>query len=179
MVAGALIRRFGSLARVVSASVEQLNEVSGEERIGLFIHAARTMVEVAFREDLSSAPVTGLSRELGLYLRSLFGDCRNEQMHAIFLDGQRRYIGDEMVGEGRHTDVVLQGRRLLSRAFELNAVNMIVAHNHPSGDCRPSEQDVIATKRLRELCSAVDITLLDHIIVTKCSCYSMKSNDNF
>lgn len=137
------------------------------------------MVEAAFREELSGAPVTGLSRELGRYLRSLFGDFRHEQMHAIFLDGRHRYIADEMVGEGRTGDISMSARRLLSRAFELNTVNLIIAHNHPSGACLPSDQDVSSTRRLKDLCAAVDLNLIDHIIVTKNSCYSMKSGDKF
>ena len=173
-LAGALIERFGSLSRVISAPVEQLNEVCGEQQTGPIIHAARVMIEAAFREQVVGSPVNSLDPALGRYLRSRFRDFRDERMHAIFLDGRRQYIADETVGEGTHEGVVLPSRRLLSRAFELSAVSMIIAHNHPSGHCSPSETDVVATRRLKELCAAVDLVLEDHIIITRSKCFSMK-----
>lgn len=159
---------------MVSAPVEQLNEVCGEQQTGPMIHAARVMIEAAFREEVVSSPVISSDPALGRYLRSRYGDFRDERMHAIFLDGGRRYIADENVGEGTHSDVVLHSRRLLSRAFELSAVGMIIAHNHPSGDCKPSPEDIEATRRLKQLCSTVDLVLEDHLIVTKARCFSMK-----
>jgi len=173
-VAGALIKRFGSLGRVVSAPLEQLNEVCGEERTGPIIHAARAIVEAALREEVVGSPVDSMDPALGRYLRSRFGDFRNERMHAIFLDGQQLYIADENVSEGTHGDVVLHSRQLLARAFNLNAVRLIIAHNHPSDACSPSPADVEATRRLKELCSAVDLVLQDHLIITRSRCFSMK-----
>lgn len=172
-LAGALIKRFGSLSRVVSAPLEQLNEVCGEQQTGPIIHAARVMIEAAYREQVVGTQVDSSDPALGRYLRSQFGDFRQERMHAIFLDGQGRYIADENVGEGTHEAVTIHSRRLLSRAFELSAVNLIIAHNHPSGQCSPSQTDVLATQRLRQLCDAVDLVLGDHLIFSKYRCFSM------
>ena len=174
VVAGALIKRFGSLSRVVSAPLEQLNEVCGEQRTGPIIHAARAIVEAALREEVVGSCVDSMDPALGRYLRSRFGDFRNERMHAIFLDGQQRYIADENVSEGTHSDIVVHSRRLLTRAFDLNAVRLIIAHNHPSDACSPSPADVDATRRLQEICTAVDLVLEDHLIVTRSRCFSMK-----
>jgi len=173
VVAGALIKRFGSLSRVISAPLSQLNEVCGEQQTGPIIHAARVMIETALREQVAGSQVHSSDPALGRYLRSRFGDFRDERMHAIFLDGQQRYIADENVGEGTRADVVLHSRRLLSRAFELSAVNLIIAHNHPSGDCAPSRADIVATQRLKQICTAVDLTLKDHLIFSKTKCFSM------
>ena len=159
--------------------MEQLNQVCGEQQTGPIIHAARVMIEAAFREELVDSPVVSMDPALGKYLRSRFGDFREERMHAIFLDARKRYITDENVGEGTHDDVVLQSRRLLSRAFELSAVSVIIAHNHPSGDCRPSQADIDATRRLSDLCAAVDLVLDDHIICTKFRCFSLKKGGFF
>jgi DNA repair protein RadC len=159
---------------VVSAPLEQLNEVCGEERTGPIIHAARAIVEAALREEVVGSSVDSMDPALGRYLRSRFGDFRNERMHAIFLDGQGRYIADENVSEGTHADVVLHSRRLLARAFDLNAVRLIIAHNHPSDACSPSTADIEATRRLKEICAAVDLVLEDHLILTRSRCFSMK-----
>jgi DNA repair protein RadC len=151
-----------------------LNEVCGEERTGPIIHAARAIVEAALREEVVGSRIDSTDPALGRYLRSRFGDFRNERMHAIFMDGQQRYIADETVSEGTHGDVVLHSRRLLTRAFDLNAVRLIIAHNHPSDACSPSSGDVEATHRLKEICCAVDLVLEDHLIVTRSRCFSMK-----
>lgn len=132
------------------------------------------MIEAAFREEVVGSSVESQDPALGRYLRSVIGDFRAERMHAIFLDGRRRYIADENVGEGSHDDVVLYSRRLLERAFELNAVAVILAHNHPSGECAPSRTDLVATRRLKDILAAVDLALEDHLIVTKSRCFSMK-----
>ena len=57
----------------------------------------------------------------------------------------------------------------------MGARGLIVAHNHPSGDCRPSRSDILATHRLKEVAIALDIELIDHLILTENAVYSMRA----
>lgn len=98
-----------------------------------------------------------------------------EQFHAIFLDAGRGYLDDCRMGSGNSAHMPIRLRELFAKALSLGASGIIVAHNHPSGDCRPSQSDVAATRRLVEIGRALDIELLDHLIVTRERVYSMRA----
>jgi DNA repair protein RadC len=65
-------------------------------------------------------------------------------------------------------------RPLVERALELGAAGFLLAHNHPSGRCRPSADDVSGTLRLAEVAEALELSLIDHLIVTRTRVFSMR-----
>jgi DNA repair protein RadC len=69
----------------------------------------------------------------------------------------------------------LRMRENFGEALRLDAHGLILAHNHPSGHCRPSSCDIIATRRLAEVARALDIVLIDHLILTDEAVYSMRA----
>lgn len=111
------------------------------------------------------------------YLRSvvLAGPNHIERFHAIFVSSDRAYLGDEPMGEGRVAALSLRMRDLFGRALSVGATGIIIAHNHPSGNCRPSKIDIDATHRLAAIAMALDIELLDHLIFTTDAVYSMRA----
>jgi len=100
---------------------------------------------------------------------------QGERFHAIFLDSARAYLGDGTLGEGGAGSMSVRMRDVLGRALSLDADAIIIAHNHPSGECRPSEHDIKATDRLNMVAQALDIDLLDHLIFTHDAVYSMRA----
>lgn len=111
------------------------------------------------------------------YLRGvmLAEPANRERFHAIFLDARRTYITDMQMGAGRSAFLKLRMRDLLGRALSVGAHGLIIAHNHPSGDCRPSRADIEATHRLNTIASALDIEMIDHLIITESSVYSLRA----
>lgn len=103
---------------------------------------------------------------------------RGERFHAIFVDSRRAYLGDEAMGHGAASALTLRMREFFSKALLVGAHAIIIAHNHPSGDCRPSKLDIDATLRLSAIASALDIELLDHLIFTHNAVYSMRAGGN-
>ena len=101
-----------------------------------------------------------------------------ERFHAIFVSVQKQYLGDASLGYGEAASLTLKMRELFSRALSAGASGLIVAHNHPSGDCRPSTSDIEATQRLSAVARALDIELLDHLIFTTRAAYSMRAGGN-
>jgi len=97
-----------------------------------------------------------------------------ERFYVIFLGQNNVYLGISDFGYGRINGYTLRLRDLFRRALLLEARSMIVAHNHPSGDCRPSAQDIRATQQLGELAYILEIELLDHLIFTLHEVYSMR-----
>lgn len=121
------------------------------------LHALRQpMVE---REDLSSWP--GLLD----YLRLDLALKPEEQIRILFLNGRNHLILDEIHATGGIDGCVIYVREIIRRALELRAVALILVHNHPSGDPRPSQADIEATRRLASAARQLGITVHEHLIV--------------
>jgi DNA repair protein RadC len=99
----------------------------------------------------------------------------HERGHAIFVDDARSWLGDAPCGIGSMSSLTLSMRALLGEALRQDASGIILAHSHPSGHCRPSGCDIAATRRLAEVARALDVTLVDHLIFTAQSVYSMRA----
>jgi DNA repair protein RadC len=98
-----------------------------------------------------------------------------ERFHVIFLDQARAYLGDAPLGEGGARSLSVRMREVFGKALSVDAKGIVIAHNHPSGECRPSQRDIDATSRLNTIAKAVDIELLDHLIITHDAVYSMRA----
>lgn len=107
------------------------------------------------------------------YLHSRFAVATEERLHVVYCDMQSRYLHDETLTIGSESQLVLKARALVYRALTIGAGGLILAHNHLSGKCRPSQQDIDATRRLSELGAALELQLIDHLIFTRERFFSM------
>ncbi len=98
-----------------------------------------------------------------------------ERFHAVFLDDSRAFLGDAPLGRGGTGSLTVRMREIFRLALAFDAHGIILAHNHPSGRCRPSKRDIAATCRLNKVAEALDLALLDHLILTQDSAYSMRA----
>ena len=170
-----LIGRFGSLKRVLDAPLVQLRAAAGGYDSAVdAIFGARRLVEAALGEELVSTPVDGGDPAIHRYLRTRIGGAAEERLHAIFADNRRGYLADEPVVMGSASRIEARARPLVERALALGAGGILLAHNHPSGRCRPSAEDIGGTLRLAEIAEALELTLIDHLIVTRTRVYSMR-----
>lgn len=103
--------------------------------------------------------------------------CRVEKLHAVFVDDTRSYLADLPLGQGADSALSLRMRDLFRKALSVNASGMVIAHNHPSGMCRPSHRDIEATQRIHQVAEALDIQLVDHLIFTRDAVYSMRAGE--
>jgi DNA repair protein RadC len=170
-----LIGRFGSLRRVLDAPLPQLRAAAGGYESAVdAIFGARRLVEAALGEELVGTPVDGSDPALHRYLRTRIGGAREERLHAIYADARRGYLTDEPVIMGSSSRIEARVRPLIERALALGAAGVLLAHNHPSGRCRPSADDISGTLRLAEIAEALELTLIDHLIVTRTRVFSMR-----
>lgn len=102
-----------------------------------------------------------------------------EQVWALYLDTKHKIIGCEMVSKGGLSGASLFPRDLLRSAILMNASAIIMAHNHPSGDPKPSPDDISTTKNLMKGCDLVGIDLLDHIVIGDVGYTSIKEYCGF
>jgi DNA repair protein RadC len=107
-------------------------------------------------------------------LRPLFSRINyREQFIAYFTNRQNNTIGYCIVSEGGHNGTLVDIKLLMQHALLCHASGMVVAHNHPSGALRASSQDIALTGTLKKACDLFNISLLDHLIITKDSYMSM------
>lgn len=128
----------------------------------------------ALRERLIGHPVHSHDPELHDYLRSVLVNAHEERLHAIFLDGRSLFLLGETLTNGEAESVTLRVRKLVHRALDLGSSKLILAHNHPSGSYLPSAQDRLGDRRLSEIVAALDIELVDHLIVSSLGIYSLR-----
>lgn len=112
------------------------------------------------------------SSDIARFLQVRLQDLRHEVFAVLFLNRANRINHFEIVSEGGITGTVADPRIILKKALEQNAVSIIVCHNHPSGNLRPSRADELLTQKLKEAALLLDITMLDHIIVSDQGYYS-------
>ena len=164
-IAHALVDRFGSLARVLDASVLKLTEVDGVTDNGAtFLKLVR---EIERRYALSQGEEIILNTidDCCEYLSRFFRGKKNETVFLLSLDAKLKLLSCREVGEGSVNYASVPIRRCVEMALEDGATSVILAHNHPSGLAVPSNDDIATTRRLAMALSAVEIQLVDHIVV--------------
>lgn len=90
---------------------------------------------------------------------------KQEQLIVIYLDTKSKFIKDEVITKGTVNMSVVSPREIFINAVRFEAVNIILLHNHPSGDPTPGEHDILATERVRQAGELIGISLIDHIII--------------
>lgn len=128
------------------------------------ISTTSELLRAVLREGLDRTELISTSRSAIDYLAFQTGYRLTEQFRVLYLDGASRLIADEVAYEGDLAECPAYPRPIVSRAIDLGADGIIVAHNHPAGDPKPSRSDLHATHRLSRACDAIGIRLLDHLI---------------
>ncbi len=97
--------------------------------------------------------------------RALVGDADREHLVAMFLDTHNRFIGVHTISIGTLEATVVHPREVFKAAILANAASMVLAHNHPSGRCDPSDMDLLVTREMVQAGLLLDIPVMDHVVV--------------
>ena len=162
-----LIEEFRSLGRVFAETPESLQRVIGpcHEVIAL-IGAAHVAMEVGLRCEVQNIPIHATDQRLIDYLVMAMGSLSVEQLRVLFLDHGNRLVGDEVLASGTLKTLTAYPRNIFRRGFELSAGAIVLVHNHPSGQAKPSKCDIEVTKKLKALGNQMEIEVRDHIIIS-------------
>ena len=118
--------------------------------------------------------IIGTARDAANQFAPLFAATENEKLAVLHLDAGRRMIACDEWPVGERHAVGLPLRDILAAALKWDAVGLVIAHNHPSGDPQPSEADIEATRQLAEAAATLDIRLHDHLIFAGGECRSFR-----
>ncbi len=176
--ARALLKQFGSLRGALEADAKALAMVEGvgpKNILGLKLIPA---VAGRYLEDrLLAGGELCDAAGAGEYLRLTMGSLERETFRVLFLDQARRATQAEDLFSGTLTETAVYPREVVARALAQGAAGLICAHNHPSGELRPSRADLELTRRLYYACRAVGLELVDHLIVGRQAVLSLAGQD--
>jgi DNA repair protein RadC len=163
--ASALLQAYPSIGHVITADASQLRAFG---LTGRDIATFRLVREIACRmarAQVSSRPVLSNWQSLIGYLKTTMAYEQIEQFRLLFLDRKNNLIADEVQQRGTVNHTPVYPREVMKRALILNASALIVVHNHPSGDPKPSRDDIEMTRELKSAASALEIELHDHVVI--------------
>ncbi len=161
-----LIDHFGSLHAVLDADVAELTEVEGVgESTALLLRFVRDMNRRYLLNRQEKRPSMADPRDAGKMFLPYFYGIHVERVYAAFVDDELRLLSCRLLFEGGINSAPISARKLVEAAIRERATGVILAHNHPASQAIPSVEDREATLQLRNALEAVQIRLLDHIIV--------------
>ena len=162
--AEALWARYGSVGRMLSASPQELCGVL-PPAVAYRIGAVHRLYGAVVQERLLARPHVKTPERVAEYLCMQYGWHDQERFGVLLLDINNRVTGAVVVATGGVNSVGLRVTDVLRPAIIAGSARMIIWHNHPSGETRPSQPDIDITHTIEDACRTMGITLVDHIIV--------------
>lgn len=172
-LAHALIQRFGSLSGVMDAHPDDLRTTPGmTPRAAVFMRMLPDIMRIYVQQKAVTGQSLDTEAKVLTYCQSLFWGRTREQFYVLCLDHQYRLIQTLQVGQGSISGIQVQPREVVEIILRYNSAQVILAHNHPSGSTEPSSEDYIFTRQVIQSLDAIEIPVLDHIIIGDDSAYS-------
>jgi DNA repair protein RadC len=155
--------RLGELGRL---SIKELQQTKGiGEARAVTIAAAMELGRRRQSADMLSKPALSCKEDAAEIVLPLLNDLNHEAFCVLYLNQANKLLRHEIISQGGITGTVADVRIILKHALLYNANQLIVAHNHPSGNLQPSAADKTLTTKLQESAAIMDIRLLDHLII--------------
>ena len=146
------------------------------DSVNLFTSNLRE-IEIHYRNNVkfSEMPKVTSSRDAADYLRTIWSPHmdRIEEFTLLCLNRANKVLGWAKISSGGLAGTVADPKVIFQVALKANASNIILCHNHPSGNLQPSEADISITRRIKESAALMDISLLDHVIVAGKAYFSL------
>ncbi|MDR3155843.1 MAG: DNA repair protein RadC [Holosporaceae bacterium] len=175
LLAKKLLFNFKSIKNLIFADAADLKKINGiGDATVIFIKLLHKLFDKMHLEDIASSITISSSWQVVNYYKNTIGCLKNEQLRVMFLNNKNKLLADEIMQMGTVNTVAIYPREIIKMALEYGASAIIIVHNHPSGDPQPSRQDIIVTRSIKEVAQKLDIILLDHLIIGKDACKSLK-----
>lgn len=159
-------------------SIKQLIQFKGiGEAKAITIAAALEFGRRRRGEEARKKSKINSSKDAFELLQPLIGELPHEEFWIVYLNNSNRVLHKEQLSKGGMTGTLVDIRLVMKHALEQGAVGCILAHNHPSGTLKPSRPDIEITKKLQNAGSALDIKVLDHLIIAQNSYYSFADEE--
>jgi DNA repair protein RadC len=163
-----------SKKRLLQMTYQDLSKISGiDSAKATTLLAAFELSKRALEVNDTNLPVISDAKDAVAQLSDM-RDLKKEHLMALYLNAKNQLVHKETISMGTLNANLVHPREVFEPALKYSAAQIIVAHNHPSGDPKPSEDDLEVTKRLTEAGKMMGIDVMDHVIVSKNSHFSFK-----
>lgn len=161
-----LIKKFGTIDKILSASRRDLMEIEGlgEGTLKIF-DIINAVMKSALKSKIIKRSTIDCFEDIIQFCKTNMKNLIAEEIRVIFLNGINEVVGDEILQRGTIDSVDITPREIVRKCIENGSKGFILVHNHPSGDPTPSVSDIHLTKRIKEAADIFNITLYDHIII--------------
>ena len=175
-----LLNKFDTLQNLMNASVEEITSVSGiSENSAALIMLVKELCNTYLEEKLPDRPILDCAQTIVNFARMKIGGAPKETYMMIFLNSRNQMINYQCFPYGTSDRTTVYLRELVELCIRNKAVSVVMIHNHPSGLCMPSAEDLNITLRISRTFSSLGIKLYDHIIVSADSYHSMREKEEF
>lgn len=175
-IAKFLLKKYTNIGSLVSVQETELREQKISESTIILFKLIKEITIGINKEQLLDKPVINSWGLLIDYIRSNIGYYKTECLHIMYLNHKNILITDDTEQHGTINAVSIYPREILKKAILHNASSVVLVHNHPSGITEPSKSDILLTQQLQKTLEPLNITLLDHIIISSHSYFSFKKH---
>jgi len=181
LIAHKLIKKFGTLDRVLDANYKELLNVEGVGKRSAELICFTQMFAKLYVKKQAQREMEALfnSNLLKKFCSTLFIGAVEEEFHCLYLTDDLKLIGHEKICSGKLGEVDIPIRKIARSILEKNCSRLVITHNHPAGSCIPSRIDVDSTKSVQNLFRKMEVELVDHVVVGRDGITSMKETGFF
>lgn len=171
-----LLHQFVSLRNIVKADIRQLEQFKGikESAISL-LKLIDCVTYLMVTPSLRKGVILSEWSQILDFCRLNLSHIPEEHLYIIYLDDKKKIVMYDNFQRGTKTRLQFSPIEIMQRSLNLVATSIILVHNHPSGEARPSREDLHQTAELEEILAGVGITILDHLIIGDNQIYSINS----
>jgi DNA repair protein RadC len=174
VLAKTLLRRFGNIRGVLDARPDELMTVEGfGPSLGAFWQLLREVKARCEEAPVRDREVLCTPEAVARMARARLTGCPHEELWIALTDHGNRLLALERLRKGTVGQVACTPREVLEMALLHKASNIILVHNHPGGNARPSAPDLHLTREIARLAPSLGMALIDHVVVTEDACYSL------
>lgn len=164
-----LLAHFGSLKGILDAPMDELQQLDGMGQVTpVALRIIKETMVLYLRQQAEQLPMLDSVDALIDLFRARLGELKHEVFEVAYLNHSYQLMknGVERLEEGLANRATVYPQKVARAALQRHAVYVVIAHNHPTGELEPSQQDLRLTNAIKAACDAVGINLLDHIIAT-------------
>ena len=162
-----------SLNRLSEMSVEELTRIKGIGKVkAVTLQAAFELGRRRRAALVEEKKKIGSVDDVIELMQSRLADAQQEQFWTIFLNNASSLLLTQCIGTGNLTKTIVDVRKIIQKALDLGATGLILCHNHPSGNLKPSREDLELTLTIRKAAQLFNLEVKDHVIIHKSNGYS-------
>ncbi len=165
-IAHEMINKYGTLADVLDAPIEELKEFRGmSENAAVLLKLVMPIARQYLEDKAAKEPTFTSLDQMGEYMLKYYAGLQSEKVGLLSLDTTGKLIGFDFISEGDIGSVGLSLRDMVKKILDRGATAVVLSHNHPSEMLLPSHNDVTLTEMAADALSRVGVRLIDHMII--------------